>query len=406
VPNYLYEAADSNGTITRGTLEAPTRSIAVERIIGLGRTPVRVVEHAGAPLKISSGAQPLWPQFNLANDRLTLLQEFSILLRAGLSVERSLVAMLALTNKSRTKASIQNILEGLRAGEPLSAAMRRAGLLFPEALRKLIAAGEASGRLPEVMTRLATAQARNKELTDKITSAMIYPALLLVVMFAVLIMIFTVVLPRLEPLFEQSGAALPWPAALLLGISHFLDAYGIVFAVAVIGALAALLYALRQPAMQITLDKRALSSRFLLKIPQAYQAAQICRNLAMLLDGGMPLNRALETAQGAVTNSYMRQSLTSVIDRVKHGRSLKLSLEDANVFPRVTLEFVGVGEETGRLGPMLNEAADVLDRDVQVKLDRLSALLLPVVTIFLGIVVAGIMSGVVSGILAANDLAL
>ncbi len=406
MPNYLYEAAASDGTITRGAIDAPSRSMAVERIIGLGRTPVRVVENEGTALPHSRGTATLLPQFNLANDRLVLLQQFSILLRAGLSVERSLIAMLALTSKARTKGAIQSLLDGLRGGEPLSGAMRRAERLFPEPLRKLVAAGEASGRLPDVMTRLATAHARNKELADKIISAMIYPALLVAVMFAVLIMIFTVVLPRLEPLFEQSGAALPWPAAVLLGISHFLDAYGIWFAVALIGSFAGQLYALRQPAVQVTMDRRALSARFLLKVPQHYQAAQFCRNLAMLLDGGMPLNRALDTAQAAVTNSYIRQSLNVVIDRVKHGRSLKLSLEEANVFPRVTLEFVAVGEETGRLGPMLNEAADVLDRDVQLKLDRLSALLLPVVTIFLGIVVAGIMSGVVSGILAANDLAL
>ena len=365
-----------------------------------------MVEHDGEASQVPSDVTSFLPRLSLAGDRLTVLQEFSILLRAGLNVERALVAMLAMTDKASVKAAIQKLLEGLRGGESLSIAMKRAERLFPDALRKLVSAGEASGRLADVMTRLATTQARSKDLSDKFVSAMIYPVLLVVVMIAVLVMIFTVVLPRLEPLFAQSGAALPWPAAVLLGISHFLSDFGIGLVIGIIGALAALLYVTRQPWTKLALDQRALKARFLLRIPQHYQAAQFCRNMAMLIDGGLPLNRALEVAQEAITNSYIRHRLVAVIARVKHGRTLKSALEEAAVFPRVTLEFVSVGEETGRLGSMLNEAADILDRDVQTKLDRLSALLLPTVTIVLGIIVAGIMSGVVSGILAANDLAL
>jgi general secretion pathway protein F len=102
----------------------------------------------------------------------------------------------------------------------------------------------------------------------------------------------------------------------------------------------------------------------------------------------------------------MRDKLGAVIGRVKHGRSLKSAMEEAAVFPRIAIEFVAVGEETGRISPMLLEAAEIFERDVETRLERLSSLLLPAVTILLGVVVAGIMSGVVSGIFAANDLAL
>jgi general secretion pathway protein F len=125
----------------------------------------------------------------------------------------------------------------------------------------------------------------------------------------------------------------------------------------------------------------------------------------MLLDGGLPLNRALEAANAAVTNGYLRVKLDGVVEDVRQGRSLRAAIESAGALPRLTLEFVAVGEETGKLSLMLSEAADVFDRDVQTQVDRLSALLLPIVTIALGALVAAIMSGVVSGILAANDLA-
>ncbi len=404
MPSFAYEAAGPDGAIGRGVIDAPNRSAAVERILALGRTPVRIVEQDGA----AAGFAPtrLLPEFGIANDRLTLLREFGTLLQAGLSVERALTAMQSLTTRTRAKRAVQGMLEGLRAGEPLSGAMRRAGALFPEPMRRLVAAGETSGRLPEVMARLAVGEARNKELSDRALSAMIYPALLVVVMIIVLGIIFTTVIPRLAPLFEQSGDALPWPTAILVAVSQFLNAYGTVFFIAVVAALGALLYGLQQPGVQVALGRWALRSRLLLDIPRGMHAAQFGRNVAMLLSGGMPLNRALETAQAAVANVHLKQRLSGAIELVRQGKSLKAALGASDTLPRVLVEFAGVGEETGKLGPMLDQAADILDRDVQTKLDRLSALLLPAVTIVLGLVVAGIMSGVVSGILAANEIAL
>ena len=412
MPTFAYEATSKQGGTTRGVIEAPTRSLAVERILAQGQTPTRVVERATAAeaAPATGFALPavggLFSQWNLSADRLAMLRELSLLLRAGLSVERALVAMQGLAKTNRVKTALGGLLEGLRRGEPLSGAMARAGTLFPETMRKLIAAGETSGRLPEVTARLADAHTRTKELTDRVVSALIYPVLLVVVMIAVLVMIFTVVLPRLEPLFAQSQSALPWATAILIALSHFFNAFGLWLVLALIAGLIYAVYALRNPATQLALDRFMTNARITLDLPRRYQAAQFCRNLGMLIDGGMTLNRALEAAELAMTNRYMRSFMPKLIDEVRQGRTLKVAIESSGVFPRLTAEFAAIGEESGRLGPMLNEAADVLDRDVRTELDRLSALLLPAVTILLGAIVAAIMAGVVTGILAANDLAL
>lgn len=404
MPSFAYEAAGPDGAIGRGVIEAPSRSAAVERILASGRTPVRLVEHDGSTAVVEPAR--VLPAFGMAGERLALLREFGTLLQAGLSVERALTALQGLTSRARSKAAVQSLLGGLRAGEPLSAAMRRADALFPEPMRKLVAAGEASGRLGDVMTRLAAAETRNKELSDRAVSAMIYPALLVVVMLIVLTIIFTTVVPRLAPLFAQSGDALPWPAAVLLAISQFLNGYGTLTAIVAAAALLGLLYALRQPAARVAFERWSLKSRLFFDIPRGMHAAQFARNVAMLLTGGMPLNRALETAQAAVGNVHLKQTLSGAIELVRQGKPMKTALEASGALPRILLEFAGVGEETGRLAPMLDQAADILDREVQTKLDRLSALLLPAVTIVLGLVVAAIMGGVVSGIMAANELAL
>lgn len=256
MPKFAYEAANPEGGIARGVVEAPSRSAAVERILARGATPVSLKEQAEG----AASAQPafalgdLLPRMFAASDRLAIIRELATLLRAGLSVERALVVMQELARSPRLKATLSRLTDALRGGQPLSAAMAAAEDIFPEAMRKLIAAGEASGRLAEVMARLSASLTRTKGLRDRAISALIYPALLTVVMIGVLIMIFTVVLPRLEPLFEQAGKALPWPAAVLLAVSHVLNGYGLVIVALLVAGVAGVIWLLRQAEVRLALD--------------------------------------------------------------------------------------------------------------------------------------------------------
>lgn len=407
MPLYTYEAAARDGKAMRGVIEASTRALAVERLLQQGLTPLSLSEDNGtvtAPRPAS--LLPIWRSRAGARTRARLLQELSVFLRAGLTVERSLTTLVAVTSSSATRKVIDAMLEGLRAGETLSSAMARGGNMFPETMRRLVAAGEASGRLPEVITRMADAEARARDLADKLLSAMIYPTLLMTTMLGVLALIFTNVLPQLEPILAGSGPATPWPAAMLMATSRFLNDYGASLGLLMFVALLAGLYLLRQPSLQFKLDQHAMRARYLMHIPLHYQTAQFFRNLGMLVEGGVQLSRALELAQQVVSNRFLRHGLDEVIAGVKHGRSLHSALGGVGMFPHIAVEFVAVGEGTGRLAQMLVEAADMFDRDVQTRVERLSALLLPGVTIILGLVVAAIMTGVVSGIFAANDMAL
>ena len=407
MPLYTYEAAARDGKTMRGAIEASTRAAAVERLLQQGLTPLSLAEDEGqGAARRPASILPVWRSRVGARTRARMLQELSVFLRAGLTVERSLATLSAVTAAPETRKVIEAILEGLRTGEALSAAMSRGGDMFPETMRRLVAAGEASGRLPEVITRIADAEASARDLSDKLLSAMIYPALLLTTMLGVLALIFTNVLPQLEPILAGSGPATPWPAAMLMATSRFLNDYGASLGLTMFAALLAGLYLLRQPTVQFRLDQHAIRARYLLRIPLHYQTAQFFRNLGMLVEGGVQLNRALELSQQVVSNRFLRHGLDEVIAGVKQGRSLHSALGDAGMFPHIAVEFVAVGEGTGRLAQMLVEAADMFDRDVQTRVERLSALLLPGVTIILGLVVAAIMTGVVSGIFAANDMAL
>jgi general secretion pathway protein F len=400
---YSYEAASSGGRVERGTISAPTRGVAVERLLQQGRTPISLSEDQQPRLRsVAWGFRDL----TAPRARATLLSALSTLLGAGMKPERALTTLSLISSSPAVRQGIEAVLEGLRGGEPLSQALAKEGSLFSETMRMLVAAGEASGRLPEVIARMAHAERQARELSDRLLSAMLYPALLLVTMLAVLTLIFTSVVPQLEPVLAGQGATTPWPAALLLATSRFLEAFGLALMLVLVAVLGAGLSLLRQPRVQLACDRHAVKARYLLGIPLYHQTSLFCRNLGMLVEGGIALNRALELAQKTLSNRYLQARLDTVIDSVKEGRSLHMALGEADVFPRVAIELVGVGEETGRLAAMLAEAAEMLARDVQLRVERLSALLLPGVTIVLGLVVAAIMTGVVSGIFAANDMVL
>ncbi len=386
----------------RGQIEATARPLALEQLLSAGQTPLSLTETGEGRRSLIESLRTLQPG---GGDLLSVIRELSSLLKAGLPVERALGAMQSLSSNRRTALRVGQMLERVRAGEPLSRALR---LIIPpgsEHIEHLIAAGEVSGHLPAVMARLAANLERAKALRERVISALTYPAFLVVTMAIVLWIVFTNVLPRLAPLFSQAKAALPIPTRMLLAISGFLQSYGwLLVALLVLGVCAAL-YAFRRPSVKIALDRFLFSSWLFLRVPSEYEAARYCRNLETLLGGGMSLDRALSAARSASANRWFRVRVLKIQEAVEGGARLKTAFAAADALPALVVEFAAVGEETGQLAAMMREGAELLERDVEIRLDRLTALILPIATLAMGLLVAGVMAGVVSGLLAVNDLA-
>jgi general secretion pathway protein F len=402
VARFAFEAVDRSGALVRGQIEAQGRALAVEQLISSGQTPVSLVEHSVK----TAGLENLLAvaRFDRPN-LLNMIRELSSLVGAGLALERALAVMEGLAASPATAHAIGQVRGQLQAGEPLSRGIRP---LLPSGsahIEHLLAAGEASGHLPAVLQNLTRNLERQKHLRDRLISSLTYPAFLVLTLFAVLWVVFTSVLPRLAPTFAEAKAALPWPTAVLLEISEFLQAYGIFVVVALMAAMLGTLWALRREPVRLAVDKFLLTSRLFLRVPSEYEAARFSRNLETLLGGGLPLDRALRAARAATANRWFKQQTQTVLELVEGGSSLKSALAASSVLPSIVIEFAAVGEETGKLAKMLGEGADILERDVETRLDRLTALVLPVATLTLGLVVAAVMAAVVSGLLAVNDLA-
>jgi general secretion pathway protein F len=402
VARFVFEAVDGDGAVVRGHLEAPVRSVAIEQLLSAGQTPLVLKEKGGRPGRLPDFAG--LPEFG-GGDLLAVVRELSSLLKAGLPVERALVLLQNLGGSRRRSLRVAQMLERVRAGESLSQALR---ILIPSGsshIEHLVAAGEASGHLPAVMARLANNLQRAKLLRERVISALTYPAFLVCTMVVVLWLIFTTVLPRLVPLFSEARAGLPLPTRILLVISQFLQSYGALLLVAAGLLTFTAIYALRQAPVRLSFDRFLYTTPLLLRIASEYESARFCRNLETLLAGGLSLDRALSAARSASANRWFCERTAKIQEAAEQGAALKTAFASAAALPAIVVEFAAVGEETGRLATMMGEGADLLERDVEVRLDRLTALILPIATLAMGLLVAGVMAGVVTGLLAVNDLA-
>ena len=399
--HYRYRAVRADGSAAAGEIEAPDRARAVAAVRQLGATPLELVPTAapapGKPVKVAKG--------KAAKAAGTIVSELAVLLDAGLQLDRALALAIENVEDASARDAFTEILRSVREGAPLSRAMAsRPGLFSPTAIA-MAEAGEANGRLGEALERLATMMARAEELRRIVGNAMIYPIALLVIAVGVIAMMLLFVVPQFESLFATSRAQLPASSLAVMGASRFLREHGL----ALLGVVVAGGFAIRQAAR--TPSSRAAIDRAVLNVPQLgalirrAEAARFSRTLGALLEGEVPLPGAIVLAQRTLSNTAMAGAIAQIAAGVREGGGLTAPLAAANVFPRLAIGFFRTGEETSRLGPMLSRLADVLDRDVRLRLERLIGILTPAITVFLGTAVAAIIASIMSAILGFNDLA-
>ncbi len=400
---FAFEAIDRLGRTVRGTLEAQSQAAVLDQLMAAGNTPV-VIRHVRPAIGLSHIVSRIFGPRGF--DYTGFLQELAILLNAGLPAERALTTLKGLTLDAKSSLRIRQIVERVRGGDSLSQAFAAIISEAPPHITHLLAAGEASGKLPEIADRVAKGLGKMRALRGRVASDLAYPGLLIVAIAIVLWVVFHTVLPRLAPLFEQSGADLPLATQMLLDLKAFFDAYGWLLLCAIAISLAAAFRLLRIPRYRLAFDRMVLISPMSFGLPRTFEAALLCRNLQTMLYGGLALERTLFAAKSGAANRWLQRELSGVHIAVRDGARLSQAIAAfAPTLPPVITEFAAVGEETGRLADMMREAADLLEHRAQTRLDRLSTLIGPVATLVMGAIVALLMAGIVGGILAISDIA-
>ena len=402
---YRYTAIDPSGAMAKGEMDAADEKAVIAALQRQGSIPVRAEVATGGGLgsllSLELGRGEALSRTELTN----ITRELSIMLGAGQDVDRALRFLGETAPNRRVAAVMGRVRDAVRDGAPLATAIGNQPRSFPRLYIGLVRAGEAGGTLAATLERLATLMERQRSLASTVTSAMIYPAILLVAAIGSITLLLTEVLPQFVPLFEQNGAALPRSTQLLIDFGAGVSAYGLWVLLALIVAGFAIRQSLQRPGPRLAADRLLLRIPIVGGLAREVVAARFTRTLGTLLINGVPLIAALGIVADTIGNRAGAAAVEAASRSAKGGAGLSAPLAEAKVMPVRTIYLLRLGEETAQLGPMALRAAEIHEESTRLGVNRLVSLLVPAITIIMGAAIAGIVSSLLMAMLSLNDLA-
>lgn len=418
MPDFVWRAATAAGKIEEGRMAAASSAAAMRQLREQGLTPLRVDDAATAGAlsvaapKAAGGTLPAQPKAARqakgpvnAADVLALTTELAIMLRAGLALDNALRVLIDMSHKPSVAALVQSVLDAVKGGTPLSRALAAHGALFSDFYINMVRSGEISGQMSAVLDRLVEHMERQRALRDSVISATIYPAILLGVAVLSLVAMLGFVVPQFEKLFMDMGDALPMPTRFVMGLGQAFQHYGLVLGALSVAGVVLLRRWLKTPAGRQWWQSRLLRLPLVGRLALKYQLTLFSRSLGTLLGNGVPMLTALHIATDTVGNGVLQQALTKVAPIVKEGGKVVQAISATGIFEPLAINLIRVGEETGRIGSMMLELSNILNREVETGIKRLLTLVEPALILVLGVLIAAIIVSILLGILSVNDLA-
>ncbi|HEX3576108.1 MAG TPA: type II secretion system F family protein [Rhodopila sp.] len=402
---FRYTAIGAGGERLAGVMDAATEAEVIARLQRQGAMPVRAEPADKASrwsglLQIDLGGRRGLRKQDVAD----LIRELATMLTAGQDLDRALRYMQE-TAPARTRPTITGLRDAVRDGSPLSVAMARYPTTFPAMHVGLVRAGEAGGNLGPTLARIADLLDRQRALASTVTSALIYPAVLFLAMIGAVTLLLTQVLPQFVPMFEQSGVPLPASTQFLIAAGNFVQADGVFLLLALVVLIFMARAVLRQPRLRLVVDRITLRLPVIGGLMKEILAARFTRVLGTLLLNGVALIPALAIVRDAMGNVAARTTVERASLTARGGGSLTRDLEAAGVFPARTIHLLRLGEETAQLAPMALRAADIHEEKTRLATQRLTSLLVPAMTILMGVAVGGIVASLMTAMLSLNNLA-
>ena len=318
---------------------------------------------------------------------LVFNQGLATLLKAGMPLVQSLDILRQRVDNPLLKTVLDDVYDRIRAGSSLSEAFESHGTLFPGVYTASLLAGEKSGSLEGVIRRYVTYVKVISGVKRKTISALVYPAILLVLSCVVV----GIIVPEFGAFYNQFGRDLPLSTRIIVSISNFAGRYFLLMVVGGAGAVAAFVAWLKQPGNRRRFDKWTLGIPMLGPIAQMFATSQAARTLATLLGGGIPLVNAIDVSARSIGNQYMAQQLTTAAQQVREGRALAAAMMQSGAFPDVAIKMVEVGESTGALQEMLNSLSEFYDEEIETSLTRFITIVEPTLLVIMGIIIAALL---------------
>jgi general secretion pathway protein F len=394
---FRFEAVDAQGRLRHGLLDGDDARAVRDRLRADGLTPTAV---DAAPERGSA-----LPRVRLPAAAVALLtRQLASLVQSGMPLDQALVAVSEQADDAPSRHVIDALRVNVMAGESLPAAMSRFPRTFSTLYRGLIAAGTETGRLPDVLVRLADYLDARLALRQKFVVAMIYPALVTLVAIGVIAVLVTYVVPQVVSVYQQSRQTLPLLTQALIATSAFLRATGVLWLAVIAGALLALAVALRRESSRERLHAVLLRAPVAGRLAASLDTARYASTLAILVGSGTPLLRSRDAATDVVRMLPLARAARNASGLVREGVSLSRALKEQRAFPPVLIHLIANGEQSGALAPMLERAAAELERDAERGLAWIAALIQPTLIVGMGAIVLVLVLAVMLPIVTMNQL--
>lgn len=383
MPVFIWEGTDKRGTRMKGEQTAKTASVVRAELRRQGITP-KIVKTKPKPLFGGSGKR-ISP-----GDIAVFARQIATMIKSGVPIVQAMEIISGGQKNPKMQAMINTIRSDIESGSSFSEALSKHPVQFDELFRNLVKAGEAAGVLETVLDTVASYKENIESLKKKIKKALFYPAMVIAVAIIVSAILLIFVVPTFEDVFKQFGADLPAATQFVVGLSRFTVSWWWAILLVTVGVIVTI----------IALKKRSLAfshllDRTMLKLPVLGQIlhnsaiARFARTLAVTFKAGVPLVDALDSVAGATGSVIYEQAVRRIRDDVSVGYQLNLAMKQANLFPHMVIQMAAIGEEAGALDTMLFKVADFYEQEVNNAVDALSSLIEPMIMVFLGVVVGG-----------------
>lgn len=402
MPLFKYKAINNTGETEENVRDAADEKSMISALQSEGYIPISVSLATSRSFLGLGGKQVKLSQKDIG----LYTSELATLLESGLPLDKSLSVLIDLTDDNeRLSKLITKVLEKVKGGSSLADALEKQTGVFSKFYLNMLRAGEAGGNLGEVLARLSEYLERSRELKDTVSTALIYPAILLVMSLASLFVMLTFVVPQFTEMFESAGKALPVSTQIVVGMAEWLQKYWWILIGAVIFASSYMKFQMADPVRKKRWDG------IFLKLPLAgtiilhKETANISRTLGTLLGNGVSILSAMIIVRETVDNLVLADAIQDTEEQLKQGKHMSDALQDKGIFPKMAMQMIKMGEETGRLEEMLLRVATIYDKQLRISIARMLALLEPALIITLGLMIAGIIVSILLAILSVNDLA-
>ncbi|WP_455199276.1 type II secretion system inner membrane protein GspF [Kaarinaea lacus] len=398
---FEYTALDAQGRERTGILEGDASRQIRQQLREQGLTPLSV---EAVRQREERSKKSFFSRRVSATDLALITRQWATLVGSGLPIDEALATVSRQTEKPRLKSMMAAVRSRVMEGHTLAVALSDFPNVFSELFRSTVSAGEQSGHLEVVLERLADYTEARQQLSQKIMLALIYPVILTLVAVLVVAFLMAVVVPQVVSVFENTGTDLPLVTVILIGISDFLQQYGIVLLIAIAGTIGLFSYLFRFENFRRKVHRLSLRLPVIKRLVKGVEAARFARTFSILMASGVPVLEGMRISAQVMTNLPMREAVDEAAKRIREGTGIHLALDSCGYFPPMMVNLIASGEASGNLEEMLERSAVGQEREVETLIAGAMGLFEPLLIVAMGGIVLFIVTAILLPIFNMNQL--